>query len=88
MKTEFLRHFEKDIDKLSQITIRINVSDAVLNVEKAKKISEIKGLKKLAGFKNVFRIKIGDYRIGLFIENDVVEFARVVHRKDIYKVFP
>ena len=23
-----------------------------------------------------------------FIENNTVEFARVVHRKDIYRVFP
>lgn len=49
---------------------------------------DIKGFKKLKGYKNVYRIKVGDYRIGVFIENDVVEFACVVHRKDIYRIFP
>lgn len=23
-----------------------------------------------------------------FVENNIVEFARVIHRKDIYRVFP
>ena len=49
---------------------------------------DIKNFKKLKGYKNAYRIKIGDYRIGVFIENKIVEFARVVHRKDIYRVFP
>ncbi len=38
--------------------------------------------------KFAYRIKIGDYRIGIFVESKVVEMARFVHRKDIYKVFP
>jgi len=58
------------------------------NVESATKITGIRNLKKLTGFKNAYRIKIGHYRIGIFIENNKVEFARVVHRKDIYNMFP
>ena len=42
----------------------------------------------MEGFKNAYRIKIGDYRIGVFIEEDTIEFVRFVHRKDIYKKFP
>lgn len=36
----------------------------------------------------LYRIRIGDYRIGIFVEGKTVEFARVVHRKDIYQQFP
>ncbi|MEI8202294.1 MAG: type II toxin-antitoxin system RelE/ParE family toxin [Bacteroidota bacterium] len=60
----------------------------LLNAEKADGIKDIKGLKKLTGYKNTYRIKMGDYRIGVFIENGIIEFARIAHRKDIYKVFP
>ncbi len=55
---------------------------------KKQSMRDIRNLKKLKGYKNLFRIKIGDFRIGIFIENDTVEFARVVHHKDIYKLFP
>lgn len=88
MKVKFLRLFYKDLNKLSLQSVKKDVADAIENVERATKLSEIKTLKKLTGYKNAYRIKIGDYRIGVFIEADTVEFARVVHRKDIYKVFP
>jgi len=36
---------------------------------------------------NQWRIKIGDYRIGVEIKKDTVIFVRILHRKDIYKYF-
>jgi len=69
-------------------SVRYEVIKAIKNVEDSTSRSQIKGLKKLKGYKNAFRIKIGDYRIGIFIERNNVEFARVIHRKDIYKIFP
>lgn len=88
MKVKFLRLFYKDLNKIVLQSVKKNVADAIENVESATKLSEIKALKKLTGYKNAYRIKISDYRIGVFIETGTVEFARVVHRKDIYKVFP
>ena len=35
-----------------------------------------------------YRIRIGDYRIGIKGEGDVIVLMRVMHRKDIYRVFP
>lgn len=88
MKTEFLSHFFKSIDKLKSSDVKNDVVNAIMNVEQAKDTSEIKSLKKLSGHKFSHRIRIGDYRIGVFIENEIVEFAVVAHRKDIYKIFP
>ena len=88
MKTVFLKHFEKDLDKLKSLEIQNDVFETILNVENALKLSDIKNIKKLKGYKRSYRIRIGDYRIGVFIDNDVVEFAAVAHRKDIYQLFP
>ncbi len=44
--------------------------------------------KPIKGFKDFYRIKIRDYRIGFKRENGSVNFRRVKHRKDIYKFFP
>ncbi|MBI4648776.1 MAG: type II toxin-antitoxin system RelE/ParE family toxin [Bacteroidia bacterium] len=88
MKTEFLKHFDKDLDKIQGQIVKDNISKTIKDVENALKPVDIKNLKKLHGYQNAYRIKIGDYRIGLFIENDIVEFARIAHRKDIYRLFP
>ena len=68
--------------------IKDDVADVIENVEAATKTTDIKNLKKLTGYKHAYRIKIKDYRFGVFIHNGLIEFARVNHRKDIYKIFP
>ena len=49
---------------------------------------QIPNLKKLKGFKNYYRIRFGNYRVGVRIEKSVILFERVIHRKDIYKYYP
>ncbi|HEY2583000.1 MAG TPA: type II toxin-antitoxin system RelE/ParE family toxin [Mucilaginibacter sp.] len=88
MITEFTGRFSKDLDKLNQTSIKKDISDIIEQVERAAVLSEIKNIKKLKGHSHAYRIRIGDYRIGLFVENNIVEFVRVAHRKDIYKIFP
>jgi len=88
MKVLYLRHFSKDLDKLDSEDLKGEVFNVIQNVKQSTSVSEIHNLKKLKGYKSAYRIKIGNYRIGIFIEKDVVEFVRIVHRKDIYKVFP
>ena len=88
MKTEFLKKFYKDLDKITLQDVRSNIADTIENIESASNVGEIKNIKKLSGFRNAYRIKIGDYRVGVFIKKDLVEFARIANRKDIYRLFP
>jgi mRNA interferase RelE/StbE len=45
------------------------------------------GVVKLAGDENLWRIRIGDYRVVYEIHNDrlVIVVLRVAHRKDVYR---
>ena len=88
MIVEFTSRFSKDLDKINQASVKKDISDIIYEVKIAANLSEIKNIKKLKGHSTAYRIRTGDYRIGLFVENGVVEFARAIHRKDIYKVFP
>ena len=88
MKVEFLSHFNRDLDKIRNQNIKIAVQKIILKFESAQSISEIPNAKKLSGHKSAYRVRIGDYRIGVFVEGTIIEFARIVHRKDIYKLFP
>ena len=88
MKTRFLKSFLKDLENVSDEQDKKEISQLLKTCEKAKFLSEIGSLKKLAGFKNVFRIKRKNYRIGLYIEINELVFARISHKNELYKMFP
>ena len=88
MNTIFLSRFYKDLDRIGDKYIKERLLKIIEEVESANRIYEIKNIKKLVGDKISYRIRLADYRIGLYYENNTIEFARIVHRKDIYKVFP
>ena len=88
MKTAFTNKFLQQISSGRFRDIHKKIEKVIIDVEKAGSLSQIKNLKKLKGQTKYFRIRSGDYRIGLYIENQVIEFTTIDHRKDIYKHFP
>jgi mRNA interferase RelE/StbE len=88
MTVEYLESFYKDLENIHLPSVKKAIQRAIENAQQANNLSELRQLKKLSGFSDAFRIRIGDYRIGLFINGDVVQFARIIHRKDIYRLFP
>ena len=88
MQLVILNKFYKDLDKIDDKKLALKVIQIIDDIEKANALSDIKNLKKMQGFAICYRIKMGDYRIGLYFENNIVELARLAHRKDIYKLFP
>ncbi len=89
MNVEFDKSFLKSLGKAKDKNILRKIEDAIINCESVNSLDEIKNLKKLSGFKNYYRIKIGVYRIGFeLIDKNTLRFIIFTHRKDIYKKFP
>jgi mRNA interferase RelE/StbE len=88
MKVIYKKSFAKDLGKIKSKDIRNNVKSVLFSLKDADNITDIKGVKKLKGYKTAFRIRIGDYRLGFFLENKTIIISRIIHRKDIYKKFP
>ncbi len=76
------------MDKIHLKSVKRSIADVIDDVKQAKSLSQIKNIKKMKGFTSSYRIRIGDYRIGIFVEGDIVEFARVLNRREIYRYFP
>jgi mRNA interferase RelE/StbE len=76
------------VDSCGDPSIRKKVGIIFGKIELAENMSGVANLKKLRGAKNSYRIRVGDYRIGLTIEGDLLVFAAFDHRSDIYKYFP
>ncbi len=88
MQIEFLGKFSKDLDRINQKSVKTALLKLIYEIEHSENLNNIQNLKKLVGHKSAYRVRIGDYRVGFFYENRKVLFARIIHRKDIYKVFP
>ena len=87
MQVEFLSSFSKDLDKIKSKKLKKSIISIIEKVEKANSLQEIPNVRKLVGHQTAYRIRIGDYRLGFF-SDETIQFARVKHRKDIYKLFP
>ena len=88
MEIKIDKSFQKDTRRIKNKSVLQKVANTITNVQNATKIEDIKNLKKIQGTHSMYRIRIGDYRLGIIINDKTVEFIRCLHRKDIYKYFP
>ena len=89
MIVEFDRSFENSIAKLRDRLVARKVLKLIGEIENARGIREIPNIKKLQGFVDYYRVKMGDYRIGLKkIDENTLRLIIICHRKEIYRVFP
>jgi len=88
MQALFEENFEKDLREIKDEKIKEKLKKIIADIKTSSNISEIRNLKKLKEHKSYFRIRIGEYRIGIEIIKHKVIFTRFLHRKDIYKYFP
>ena len=88
MKTVYRNSFLRDLKNVRDKQLLSRVREVVERVEKADTLTSLQRLKPLKGEKNYFRIRVGEYRLGLHLEGDAVTFVRFLHRKEIYRYFP
>jgi mRNA interferase RelE/StbE len=88
MKVSFDKSFYKRLTKIKDKAVLEKVKQTILHAEAANDIQQIPNIKKMEGFKSFYRIRIGDYRIGVELRKDTLLFIAVANRKDIYKSFP
>ena len=82
------RSFEKDLTRIKDQKLKKAVFDIIKLVQKVPDLRGIHQLKKLKGHKEFYRIRLGQYRAGIAITKDTVEFLVIDNRKDIHKHFP
>jgi mRNA interferase RelE/StbE len=88
VRIQFRASFAKDIRSIKNKELLDRIKETIEQVEKARGPQDITNLKKLMGGSNYYRLRVGEYRIGLTIESDTVTFVRCLNRKEIYRYFP
>ncbi len=84
-RVEFVKSAQKEFDRLS-VKTRIKAAEA-LRLLAQNPYSELLKVKKLKEAENLFRVRLGDYRIVYEIRNDqlIVLVIKIGHRREVYR---
>ena len=88
MKVLFRKSFVKDLENIP-MSVRKKIKQVIEELQNADNFFSMNlDVKKIKGYDNYYRLRIGQYRIGIEWDGDTIIFCRVLHRKNIYKYFP
>ena len=88
MKIQFRASFKRDLKKINDKEVLRLIKKEVKKIESAETVHQVGNMIRLRSKADFYRIRIGHYRIGLKLQENVVHFVRILHRKDIYRYFP
>ncbi|MCL4142238.1 UNVERIFIED_CONTAM: hypothetical protein GTU68_044399 [Idotea baltica] len=88
MEIIYLRQALKDVNKIKNDKLKLKLADIVADLKSADNLSEIRNVKAISGHPDAYRIRVGDYRLGIFYSEEIITIARFLKRNDIYKLFP
>jgi mRNA interferase RelE/StbE len=89
LEVQYRQAFLKDLKQLKSSTSYQRIYElAFTTLETINTLEEIPDIKAMGGYAGRYRIRIGDYRIGIEVNGDVIEVMRVLHRREFYRYFP
>ena len=88
MRVSFEASFARDLRGIKDRALLERVEGVIQEIKTASALSEVKHLTKMRGYTTFYRLRLGDYRIGIEVVEGEAIFVRILHRKEIYRYFP
>jgi len=89
MKIQISKRFAKDTQKITDKRILAKIQQVIVEAGQAERLVNMSDLEEMSGFPDFYRIKFDyRYRIGIYCENELIQFLRVDNREGFYKKFP
>jgi mRNA interferase RelE/StbE len=88
VKVIFKQSFAKDLKQIRERPLLQRVQEAIVEMEGANTLDEVRHIKKIQGSTGYYRMRLGDYRLGMRVDGEAIVLVRFLHRKEIYRYFP
>ena len=88
MTVEPSRQFSRDVRRLGSSQIRRRLDRAIQELIEAADITEVSGVRRLQAEGQHYRVRIGDYRLGITMDGEIAVLRRFLPRGEIYRYFP
>ncbi len=87
-KVEYTKRFLKDL--AVPLEIQTHVEPIVFTEIESDNPFTLGHIEKMTGYTNKYKIRVGDYRIGISIDKQTKTLIcqRIAHRREIYRIFP
>lgn len=89
MEIQYRQSFLKDLKKLKKQLIYQRIYQlAFTTLPEISSLEELSDIVAIKGASNRYRIRIGNYRVGIAVNGNRIEMMRVLHRREFYRYFP
>jgi mRNA-degrading endonuclease RelE of RelBE toxin-antitoxin system len=89
MKIKISKRFVKDTQNITEQRILQKIQQILIEAKTISSLSELSNITEMSGYPNYYRVKFDyRYRIGIYFDDNDIEFLRVGKREDFYKKFP
>ncbi len=89
MEVLYRKAFLKDLKKIKNQPAYDRIFEFAFTIlPKAKALKDVDGVKAMTGYSKRYRIRFGDYRVGVELQGGTIELSRALHRREFYRFFP
>ena len=88
MEIRYGAGFNRDLARIRNPDLSRRIGRVIEDLKAASTITEARGIRRMTGAEHHYRIRMGDYRLGVSVQEDGVTLLRFAHRREIYRVFP
>ena len=80
--------FSRDLRKIRDRKVRDKVEKFLDEACEASSLTHMANVLPMTDHEGYFRVRVGDYRVGPYLDGETLEIVRVLPRRDFYRVFP
>lgn len=88
MEIRYHVQFNRDLRRLRNPSLAQSVEQIISELKAASSLIDVRGVIRLRGEGLHYRIRIGEYRLGITQDGNGIILRRLLHRSEIYRNFP
>ena len=88
MEVRYHAQFNRDLRRLRNQSLAQSIEQIISELKAASSLTDVRGVRRLRGEGRHYRIRIGEYRLGITQDDATIILRRLLHRSEIYRNFP
>ena len=88
MEIRYRTSFGRDMRRERNSDLRRRVERTIEQLQNAPSVASVPGLASMKGYPNHYRVRVGEYPLGIVVDGDTAILVRLLHRRDVYRHFP